>query len=79
MAELLAPDGFVLLYNAAVSTTATQRECRELLNAALHKHGLCWEDVVTGSEGKAAALELPANTAFPHADAYLLRITRRPV
>ena len=73
MWELLATDGVILLYNDAVSTTATQRECRQLLDAALSKFNLRWEDVaVTG----AAELVLPANLSLPHADAYLLRITR---
>lgn len=68
IAELLAPDGFALLYNDAVTTLKTQRECRALLDTALHMHSLEWEDV--------HASLLPPGEALPHSDAYLIRIRR---
>ena len=69
IAALLAPQDAACcyLYNDAVSTTATQPECRALLDAALATHRL---------RAEPCALRLPTGAALPHADAYLLHITR---
>ena len=104
IACLLRDDGRCILYNDAVACTATQPECRALLDTALAAHKLRAEPVLsegTGAEednvsasanpGLAAAiaskgplhelLTLPKRPKgavrwFPHADAYMLQITR---
>lgn len=65
IAALLATTGCCMLYNSMVSTLSTQRENRELLHKALSANHLDAESV-----------QLPAHNPLPHADAYLLRITK---
>lgn len=64
---LLAPGGYALLYNDAVSCMKTQAECRALLDAGLAAQNL---------HAVPCELPLPKGCVMPHADAYILRITR---
>lgn len=75
MATLLAPGGVVWLYNDAVSTTSSQAECRRLLDAALAAHGFRAQAAIGANDGT-AAMRLPHDVVMPHADSYLLQITR---
>lgn len=79
-----------ILYNDAVACTATQAECRALLDAALSAHGLQQEPALgtgklslppvviqnQGSSESSDDVHTDAIRWFPHDDAYLLRITR---
>ena len=66
IAALMKADGTTLLYNDAVSTTATQPQCRALLDDALKAAGL---------RAAPCELRMPEGCELPHADAYLLRVT----